>query len=129
MLTTSELAEALNRANSIAGLNAKVPKKKTLGEKVTDVGNGLAGGVATMAKWVGVGINAYNTVKKVQSIVNGDTKASLGKKYADQIFETLKDVDLDKVDYDQIKNYATLLTNASKIDSARNGKKQEEKKS
>lgn len=68
----NELNEAINKANLMSSLNAKIEAAKPVEPTVQDRINKAMDNIKTATNWVTTGLDAYNTVAKIYNSVNGD---------------------------------------------------------
>lgn len=120
-MTNQELQEAVNRMNLASQVNQKLPKEKTISDKI----DSAMKKVDQARNWYETGKNAYNTFAKAYNSLNGDDddlpvigEKNSKRKTADQkkaqadFKKWVHNGDFDKI-YDNASKYSTDELNAA----------------
>lgn len=120
LFTTNELQEVLTRADRLNQLRSKVPRQKSVLDKVDDA----FGVVGRASRWVNTGMEAYNTVKKFVDMNDPKNKnrKTIGQAYAQQFLGELTKKRFSDIDPKAVQSAVDTISNITKLTDAAKGK-------
>lgn len=120
MFTTNELNDALVRYDKLNQLNNKIPREKTIVDKIDSV----FGTINKANSWIQTGMNVAKTAKQIQDLTNPQKKKeiSYGQAYAMQFLRTLNGKKFAELDPKEVNSAVNVLNNLEKISDMATGK-------
>lgn len=102
LFTTQELQGALDRANRLEQIQAKMPKQKSALDRI----DAMFGAVGKAANWIDTGAKFAKSIKNMQELMNPDAKPqqkmTIGQQYAAKLLAGISGKSLDEIDFNKL---------------------------
>ena len=102
LFTTQELQGALDRANRLEQLQAKMPKQKSALDRI----DAMFGAVGKAANWIDTGAKFAKSIQNMRALMNPDAKPqqkiTIGQQYAAKLLAGINGKSLDEIDFNKL---------------------------